>query len=305
MIDRNIASTDEHMNSQILHVEETERVLGVIRDGLENLKLAVFNQNGSVEQSASAVEQMIRASQSIRDMAQSARTDVEKLVSESDNGMQTISKVIEAAGTMEMYSGSLVDANMIISTIASKTNLLAMNAAIEAAHAGSSGKGFAVVADEIRKLAEQSSNQSKEIARRLKGLKSAIDQVSLSSGIADEGLKDIHDSVGRVHRTVGMISAAMEEQQTGSEQIRQSTVHLKKISHTVNESRSNLDRDNTLVSEAFSELKKISHTVKDSLSVVRARSGEITYNMERMRDSMKVSRKNLDELIRDSHWFRV
>ncbi|MBB6481724.1 methyl-accepting chemotaxis protein [Spirochaeta isovalerica] len=304
-INGNITSTEERMNAQLSHVEETERVIGIMQEGVSKLKEDIFSQTGSVEESASAIEQMMVSSASIRKMTFSAEEEVSHLVSDTNSGKEKIDSVIGTAIKMAENSGYLMEANKVINNIASQTNLLAMNAAIEAAHAGSSGRGFAVVADEIRKLAEQSSSQSREMAARLKEIKSFIDEVTDSSSHAGTVFSEIHDSVGRVSTIVEHISNAMKEQESGSAQISRSMVHLREISNSVNISRENLELGNATVSETFMELKDISMKVKEALTEVYEGNREIGENFSQMRETLRISRSELNQLIEGSHWFKV
>ena len=92
---------------------------------------------------------------------------------------------------IEELSQTLQDANTIISSIADQTNLLAMNAAIEAAHAGEAGKGFSVVADEIRKLSEDSAQQSNTIGNQLKDISDAVKEIVVVSGVSRDMLNSL------------------------------------------------------------------------------------------------------------------
>lgn len=116
---------------------------------------------------------------------------------------------------MTEASDGLIEASSIIQHIASQTNLLAMNVAIEAAHAGESGKGFAVVADERRKLAEESSSQGKQISEALKNLKQQIDKIAEQAKVADTRVITVFDLIGGVKQQEEVIHDAMKEQSSG------------------------------------------------------------------------------------------
>ena len=130
-------------------------------------------------------------------------------------------------------SESLLEINSVMQNIASQTNLLSMNAAIEAAHAGESGRGFAVVADEIRKLAESSSQQSKTISGVLKKIKSSIDKITRSTDNVMSKFGAIEGGVRVVAEQENGILNAMTEQGAGSAQIMQAIAQLNDITGQV------------------------------------------------------------------------
>jgi methyl-accepting chemotaxis protein len=143
-----------------------------------------------------------------------------------------------AADIKEIASESqgLMEINSVIQNIASQTNLLSMNAAIEAAHAGEAGKGFAVVADEIRKLAESSGQQSKTISDVLKRIKDSIEKISGSTSSVLNKFEAISTGVSTVAQQEDTIRSAMEEQTEGSKQILDGVAKVNDITTQVKQS---------------------------------------------------------------------
>jgi len=163
-----------------------------------------------------------------------------------------------------------------------------MNAAIEAAHAGDSGRGFAVVADEIRKLAENSGNQSKTISTVLKKIKGMIDAITKSTSIVLNRFDEIEKEVQLVSDVESQIRNAMEEQGEGSRQILEAVTQLNTITDQVRNSSSIMTNESKEVHKQSGELKLLSGEIACSID-------EITHNTEEMTSAFKKMQEITDD----------
>jgi iron only hydrogenase large subunit-like protein len=187
-----------------------------------------------VSQSSASIEEMVAQVQSIARILDASAQKVNDLQAASEAGKASLAEVNGLIERITRESEGLVSASKVIQTIASQTNLLAMNASIEAAHAGQYGSGFSVVADEIRKLAEGSGSQAKSIAGVLKQFKTSIDLVARSSESARDIFERVVSLATQVHVEEQSIKAALDEQSAGGRQVstalaemNRSTVHVK------------------------------------------------------------------------------
>ena len=216
---------------------EKERIVqGKIQSMLEQLNEHVEKQTASVAASSSATEEMIANIRSVTDTLSKNARNVKDLQDASEAGHSSLNQVVADIQGIARESESLLEINSVMQNIASQTNLLSMNAAIEAAHAGDAGRGFAVVADEIRKLAESSSKQSKTIGGVLKSIKGSIDGITKSTGVVLDKFDAIGDGVRTVSEQEDSILNSMEEQGEGSKQILQSVGTVNELTHQVRES---------------------------------------------------------------------
>ena len=200
-------------------VKETNAAMEQITANIAELNDQVVIQSDSVSQSSSAIEEMLANIDSVARICQMNTENVERLSEASGVGRQGLEEVAQDIKEIARESAGLLEINQVIQTIASQTNLLSMNAAIEAAHAGEAGMGFAVVAGEIRKLAENASAQSKTIGTVLKKITGSIDTIQIAANGVLDKFGAIDSGVKTVLQQEENIRNAMEEQTVGSRQI--------------------------------------------------------------------------------------
>ena len=232
-ITANIQSIKGRVINQSASVTETNATMEQITLNIDKLNNGIERQSGSVSQSSSAIEEMLANIQSVTQTLVKNSENVEQLTDSADVGRTGLQEVSKDIQEISRESEGLLEINSVMANIASQTNLLSMNAAIEAAHAGESGKGFAVVADEIRKLAESSSEQSKTISTVLKKMKESIDKMTRSTNNVLAEFESIDTGVKTVSDHEENILNAMEEQDSGSKQILEAIGQLNDITQQV------------------------------------------------------------------------
>jgi methyl-accepting chemotaxis protein len=215
-ITANIQSIKTRVINQSASVTETNATMEQVITNINKLNGHVENQSNNVSQASSAIEQMVANIGSVTNTLVKNAVNVKNLREASEVGRTGLQDVSTDIQEIARESEGLLEINSVMENIASQTNLLSMNAAIEAAHAGEAGKGFAVVADEIRKLAENSSEQSKTISTVLKKIKDSIDKITRSTDNVLLKFEAIDSGVKTVAQQEDNILNSMEEQGAGS-----------------------------------------------------------------------------------------
>ncbi|MCL2233689.1 MAG: methyl-accepting chemotaxis protein [Treponema sp.] len=228
-----LISYSRDMREFYANKEKDALVQQSIQTMMEQLNANVSEQAAAVTESAAAIEEMVANIQSVTSALSKNADQVTELQSASEVGHNGINEVVTDIRGIASESESLLEINSVMANIASQTNLLSMNAAIEAAHAGEAGRGFAVVADEIRKLAESSSKQSKTISTVLKTIKASIDKITKSAENVLNRFDTIDGGIKTVAEQERGVLNAMEEQRHGSEQVLQAISQVSDITQRV------------------------------------------------------------------------
>jgi methyl-accepting chemotaxis protein len=184
----NIDSVRNQVVNQSAGITGTLATVEQINRNIENFNQLIQKQSEHIGTASSAIEQMVANIRSVHGTIERNKTGIESLLTAADIGKDRIKGTVNAIRDIAEASEGMVEANRIIMNIAQQTNLLSMNAAIEAAHAGSAGAGFSVVAGEIRKLAENAGEQTKAISKVLSHVRKLIEEAVVSAADADPGM---------------------------------------------------------------------------------------------------------------------
>ncbi|MDR0589514.1 MAG: methyl-accepting chemotaxis protein [Spirochaetaceae bacterium] len=304
-----ITATIQSIKGRIINqsssVSETNATMEQITVTIDKLSSHVDRQSTSVSQSSSAIEQMIANIQSVTQTLIKNGDNVRDLIEASDVGRTGLQKVASDIQEIARESEGLLEINAVMENIASQTNLLSMNAAIEAAHAGEAGKGFAVVAAEIRKLAENSGEQSKTISTVLKKIKDSIDKITKSTNSVLNKFEAIDNGVRTVSNQEENIRNAMEEQSAGSRQILEAIGHLNDVTQMVKSSSGEMYEGSKQVIRESKNLEIATQEISDGMNEMASGADQINMTVNRINTISGENKENIDALVQGVVKFKV
>lgn len=292
----NIQGIKNQSEHQAESVERTSSILLNSNNDFSMLANLIEEQVASITESAASIQEMINNISAVNDSVDSMTKSFNDLTTTVSEGQRKLSTVDENVKAISEQSKMLVDANNIISKISKQTNLLAMNAAIEAVHAGEAGKGFSVVADEIRKLAETSAQQSKRISAELADITDAIEAVVISSGESNEAFNDIVDSIGDTNLLIHKIQDAMELQNEASKQVLASLNGMQQQTTQVDEKSKTLVENLEQVNLEMDNVTQISSTIFGSMDEMAHGSTEINTAAQKVSEMAIQTRENIESM---------
>lgn len=214
-----ISKIEEQIHRLEENSVESNSAAELIALRITDLNQSIENESAAQIESSASINEMVASIQNVAGSAARRRSALEKLTGTTDSGMQRLDSLLGYISKIEGSIGSIQQMVAVINAIAGSTNLLSMNAAIEAAHAGDAGRGFAVVADEIRNLADTTGKNAKEIGKQLKEVVQIIKTAAEESGTTKNAFQEIQQEIDSVIDAFNEISTATEELAEGGRQI--------------------------------------------------------------------------------------
>jgi methyl-accepting chemotaxis protein len=304
-ITANIKNMQNRTTDQAAGVIETSGAMEHIMRSLDSLNDTISKQAGSVSQSSSAIEEMLANIHSVVETLVKNTANVNALTESSEVGRADIQTVSSDIQEIARESEGLLEINAVMENISSQTNLLSMNAAIEAAHAGESGKGFAVVAEEIRKLAESAADQSKTTTDVLKKIKASIDTITNSTAVVLERFEAIDNEIKTVSAQDQLIRSAMEGQENGSKQILEAINRLNEITDMVKRESEDMAQRGREVISGANNVEKITKEIAAGMTEMAAGADQINAAVVRVTEISGENRQNIVTLSGEVNKFKV
>ena len=219
-------SIDSDSKARNQLISDADKDVDDLIHDVEVVKKHIMEQSSAIQQNSASITQMSSNIGSVAEMTIKAEEVSVALSDSSSKGSSAINTAITSIEQIQSMSHEVQDIVKVIQKIASQTNLLSMNAAIEAAHAGAMGQGFAVVADEVRSLASSSAKSARDIQEYIKEMVEKIDGGVEAIAIAGRSFREIAENVEQNNALIKTISSAMEEQKIGASETLNTTTDM-------------------------------------------------------------------------------
>ena len=304
-ISANIDGVKQQAMTQAASVTETAATVEEIVRTIKQLNTSIETQAASVAQSSSSVEEMVANIASIGQTLGKTDEVIKNLTTATGDGKATLVTSNTVTQKIAEESGSLMEASSVIQHIASQTNLLAMNAAIEAAHAGEAGKGFAVVADEIRKLAEESSTQGKTITTTLKTLSGEIETLSASSKTVEEKFNAIFTLAEQVKEMSNRLTEAMREQENGSREVLTAIKSINTVTIEVQAGSEEMLKGGEGVAEEMQKLDNLTRVITESMNEMASGAVQINNAVQEVSEITQKNKRSIEALASEVSKFKT
>ena len=296
---------DENVKSQNQYIEIADKNVEELTADVETVKHHIQEQSAAIQQTSASISEMTANIASVADLTQKADEVSQNLSNASTIGTESISNAMTAISQIQQASLEVQDIIKVIQKISSQTNLLAMNAAIEAAHAGEVGKGFAVVADEVRSLATSSGKSATDIQQHIKDMVDKINSGVEAMNSASGAFKDIAGHVDTNVNLTKTIAAAMDEQRTGAEETLKTTAEIVDAIHAIQVLTENESKNALALKDAMKNVVNASKQAEEVVEASSVSSNALQNALDKVSESIKDNENAVASMKKDIDIFVV
>ena len=293
-----IAKQNTSINEAVTHISD-------ITQTVADLDSYIDTQSGSIAASTQSVDEIITQIHAIQERAENNLKAIKQLEKNTLKGKETVGVAVSTSKMITEESEGLLDAISVIQNTSSQTNLLAMNAAIEAAHAGEAGKGFAVVADEIRKLAEETGGQGKNITKVLEGLKQKIEDLNAAGPLVAEQFGTISSMMDFVYRQEDGMIRTLREQMADAEKILTVMNDMNTVTVNVKNNSKQLLAEIDYISQEIEKLSLFSQNITKNITEMTSDVNQVNTAVQGSCDIAITNKENTKNVAKEISKFKV
>lgn len=301
----NVMNVKEKAITQSASVTETVATVEQINGKLNRLVQGIETQTENISESSAVITHMAENTVRISKTLEESNALIKTVYGQTKLGKDGARTANEVVTQIAERSEALLEASQVIQNIASQTNLLAMNAAIEAAHAGEAGKGFAVVADEIRKLAEESNTQGKQIAVVIKESTEIIGRLTEAGAQAEKTFIDVYESVSKISEKEDLIVQVMYEQETNGKQVLEAIKKINDVTAEVSSGSAEMLEGGNQIAVEMRKLADITRETTDSMNEIASGAEQITNAVEEVNEITQKNKVSIENLANEVGKFKL